>query len=315
MYAVFKNRGVIVEYISAKQAAEQWGISGRRVRLLCEQGKIADVIRQGRSYCIPADAVKPADGRSLRGKNIPREYTAMFARVDALKTELGKRRPLTQGELKRLQEEFLVEFTYNSNAIEGNTLTLRETALALEGVTIDKKPLKDHLEAVGHRDAFLYVQHLVIEKAPMSEKIIKDIHSLVLMDRPDDKGVYRKIPVTIMGAHQEPPQPYLVPAQMERLIAEQKDNKRHPIENIALFHLDFEGIHPFIDGNGRTGRLLLNLMLMRRGYPPIDVKFADKKRYYACFDSYYKDKTAAPMVKMVSGYLEERLERYLDILK
>jgi Fic family protein len=258
--------------------------------------------------------MKPADGRSLRGKVIPSEYSALFARVDALKTELGKRRPFTQGELKRLQEEFLVGFTYNSNAIEGNTLTLRETALVLEGVTIDKKPLKDHLEAVGHRDAFLYVEQLVSDEVAISESVIRDIHSLVLMDRPDDKGVYRRIPVTIMGAYHEPPQPYLVPVQMEQLVAGQKETKRHPIENAALFHLDFEGVHPFIDGNGRTGRLILNLMLMQQGYPPIDVKFSDRTRYYACFDSYYMDKTAAPMVEMVAEYLEERLGRYLKII-
>ncbi|MDL2252788.1 Fic family protein [Ruminococcaceae bacterium OttesenSCG-928-I18] len=303
-----------METISVQQAAEQWGLSDRRVRLLCEQGKIPGVVRVGRSYRIPADTVKPADGRSLRGKIIPSEYSTLFARVDALKAELGNRRPLTQGELKRLQEEFLVEFTYNSNAIEGNTLTLRETALVLEGVTIDKKPLKDHLEAVGHRNAFLYVEQLITDKTAISEKVIKDIHSLVLMDRPDDKGVYRRIPVTIMGAYHEPPQPYLVPVQMEQLVARQKETKRHPIENAALFHLDFEGVHPFIDRNGRTGRLMLNLMLMQQGYPPIDVKFSDRKRYYACFDSYYKEKSAAPMVELVGGYLEERLRRYLEIL-
>lgn len=303
-----------MEYIGVQQAAEQWGVSDRRVRLLCEREKIEGVVREGRSYKIPANAVKPLDGRILRGKIIPQEYAAIFARVDTLKAQIRKRRPFTQGELRRLQEEFLVEFTYNSNAIEGNTLTLRETALVLEGITIDKKPLKDHLEAVGHRDAFLYVQRLVTEKAPLSEKMIKDIHALVLMDRPDDKGAYRRIPVTIMGAYHEPPPPYLVPMRMERFIAAQKEVRRHPIENAALFHLDFEGVHPFIDGNGRTGRLLLNLMLMQRGYPPIDVKFADRKRYYACFDSYYKDKSATPMVEMVSEYLEERLGRYLEIL-
>ena len=304
-----------MEYMSVKQASELWGISDRRVRLLCEQGKVDGVKREGRYYRIPVNTIRPMDGRMLRGKIIPQEYSSLFARVDALKAAMNKKRPLTHSELKRLQEEFLVEFTYNSNAIEGNTLTLRETALVLEGITIDKKPLKDHLEAVGHRDAFLYVQQLVTEKVPVSEKLIKDIHSLVLMDRPEDKGTYRHIPVRIMGAYHEPPQPYLVPVQMEHLIAGQKETKRHSIENAALFHLDFEGVHPFIDGNGRTGRLLLNLMLMQQGYPPIDVKFADRSRYYACFDSYYKDKTAMPMVEMVANYLEERLDRYLTILR
>lgn len=304
-----------MQYITVKQASQRWGISDRRVRLLCAEGRIEGVVRKGRSYLIPADTLKPIDGRSLRGKEIPEQYAALFTSIDEMKAELDRRRPLTAGELKRLQDEFLVEFTYNSNAIEGNTLTLQETALALEGVTIDKKPLKDHLEAVGHRDAFLYVVSLVSEKIPISERIIREIHSLVLMDRPEDKGVYRRIPVKIMGAYHEPPQPYLVPVQMERLVADLSKNNRHPIETAALFHLNFEGIHPFIDGNGRTGRLILNLMLMQADYPPIDVKFADRRKYYTCFDSYYRDNYASPMVNMVGEYVKERLSQYLNLLQ
>lgn len=304
-----------MEYMTVKQASERWGISDRRVRILCEEGRIQGVVRKGRSYLIPSDALKPIDRRSLRGKDIPEQYAALFATADEMKAELDRRRPLTSGELKRLQDEFLVEFTYNSNAIEGNTLTLQETALALEGVTIDQKPLKHHLEAVGHRDAFLYVVSLVSEKVPVSERIIREIHALVLIDRPEDKGVYRRIPVKIMGAQHEPPQPYLVPVQMERLIANLSNSNRHIIETAALFHLIFEGIHPFIDGNGRTGRLILNLMLMQAGYPPIDVKFTDRRKYYACFDSYYRDNDASPLVKMVSEYIKERLSLYLNLLQ
>ena len=304
-----------MQYMTVKQASERWGISDRRVRLLCAEGRIEGIVRKGRSYLIPSDALKPIDGRSLRGKDIPGKYAELFASIDEIKAELDRRSPLTTGELKRLQDEFLVEFTYNSNAIEGNTLTLQETALALEGVTIDKNPLKDHLEAVGHRDAFLYVVSLVRDKVPVSERIICEIHSLVLMDRPEDKGVYRRIPVKIMGAHHEPPQPYLVPVQMERLFSDLSKDKRHTIETAALFHLNFGGIHPFIDGNGRTGRLILNLMLMQAGYPPIDVKFVDRRKYYACFDSYYRDGEASPTVNMVGEYVKERLSQYLNLLQ
>lgn len=304
-----------MQYITVKQASERWGISDRRVRVLCADGRIEGVVKKGRSYLIPANALKPIDGRSLRSKEIPEQYAALFTAVDEMKAELDRRRPLTSGELKRLQDEFLVEFTYNSNAIEGNTLTLQETALVLEGVTIDKKPLKDHLETVGHRNAFIYVVSLVSDKVPISEQIIREIHSLVLMDRPEDKGVYRRIPVKIMGAFHEPPQPYLIPAQMERLVAELFRDNRHTIEKAALFHLGFVGIHPFIDGNGRTGRLILNLMLMHAGYPPIDVKFADKRKYYDCFESYYRDNDASPMVKMVGEYVKERLSQYLNLLQ
>lgn len=298
-----------------QQAAEHWGISDRRVRVLCGQGKIPGIIKKGRSYQIPVNAIKPVDGRKNRHKQIPSQFTSMFTNVDSLRCELNQRRPLTSGELMRLREEFLVEYTYNSNAIEGNTLTLQETAMVLEGVTIDKKPLKDHLEAVGHRDAFLYIQDLVKDKIPFTEYIIKQIHTLVLMDRPDDRGVYRKIPVRIMGAFHVPPEPVVVPELMENLIKEFSNKKMHPIENAALFHLKFEGIHPFVDGNGRTGRLLLNLFLMQNNYPPVNVKFTDRKRYYEAFDSYYRDGSTYEMTEMIASYLGEQLKNILSYLE
>ena len=300
-----------MEYIKVAQAAQLWGISDRRVRILCQQGKIEGVIQKGRSYLIPVDAVKPVDGRKLRHKEVSEHYLAIFSRIDSLKGQLDKRRPLTAGELKRLQNEFLVEYTYNSNAIEGNTLTLQETALVLEGLTIDQKPLKDHLEAVGHKEAFLYVQELVRDKVPFSEAIIKQIHTLVLMDRPEDRGIYRRISVRIMGAYHTPPDPIMVPELMEKLVTEFKVSRLHPIESAALFHLKFEGIHPFVDGNGRTGRLILNLFLMQNGYSPINVKFTDRKRYYDAFDSYYRDNNASAMVELLAEYINERLTKYL----
>ena len=306
-----------MEYISVKQAAEKWNLSDRRVRILCSEGKIDGIVKEGRSYQIPADTMKPIDGRTLRGKEIPEEYRIIFNRIDAKREELNNRRPLTQGELERIQEEFTLEFTYNSNAIEGNTLTLQETALVLEGITIDKKPLKDHLEAVGHKQAFLYVKQLISDKESLSEKMIKDIHSLVLMDRREDRGIYRKIPVRILGASNEPPQPYLVPIKMEELIVQHIKNqkKMHIIERVARFHMDFEAVHPFIDGNGRTGRLLLNFELMQNGYLPINVKFSDRRKYYECFNTYHRDGDASQIIQMVSGYVEDELDRHLTFLR
>lgn len=303
-----------MEYINVAQVAKRWGISDRRVRILCQQGKIEGVIRKGRSYLIPNNAVKPVDGRTLRRKDVSEQYVTLFSHIDALKERLDQHRPLTTGELRRLQEEFLVEYTFNSNAIEGNTLTLQETALVLEGITIDRKPLKDHLEAVGHKDAFLYVLELVKNKVPLSETIIKQIHTLVLMDRPKDRGIYRRIPVRIMGAYHTPPDPIMVPEMMEKLVAEFTKKKLHPIENAALFHLNFEGIHPFVDGNGRTGRLILNLFLMQNGYPPINVKFTDRKRYYDAFDSYYRSNNADIMVKMVAEYVRDTINQYSSFI-
>lgn len=305
-----------MEYMKVKEAAEKWGLTDRRVRILCEQERINGVIKKGRSYLIPADTEKPIDGRKLRGKAVPVLYRSLFTQIDLKKEKLDACRPLTPGETARLRDEFMIEFTYNSNAIEGNTLTLQETALVLEGITIDQKPLKDHLEAVGHRDAFVYVQQLVSNKVPLEERIIKEIHSLVLMDQPEDKGIYRRIPVRIMGAAHELPQPYSVPKKMEQLIEDcnKKRGTMHPLERIAWFHLVFEGIHPFIDGNGRTGRLIMNFDLMQNGYPPVNIKFTDRKRYYDAFGDYYRDGDADSMVMMIGHYVEERLDRYLEVL-
>lgn len=240
-------------------------------------------------------------------------------KIDNLLKKVNNCRPLTSGEVQRLREEFLIDFTYNSNAIEGNTLTLQETALILsEGITIAEKPLKDHLEVIGHKDAYFYVEELVKEKVVFSEKIIKNIHSIVLMDKPQDKGVYRRVPVRIMGAIHTPPQVWEIPIQMEKLISDYESTMTdlHPIERVALFHLRFESIHPFIDGNGRTGRLLLNLELMKQGYPAINVKFTDRRRYYDCFNEYHRlGGDAQAMTEMIGAYVEETLGMYCDILK
>ena len=298
-----------MNYIKVSKAAEKWGVSARRVRLLCANGKIDGVVRKGNLYMIPENAMKPLDGRTNK-KNI-------LLDIQRKRERLSEMRPLTQGEVERLAEEFMIDFTYNSNAIEGNTLTLKETALALEGMTIDQKPLKDHLEAVGHRDAFLYVQDVAKQELPLSETVIKNIHALVLMNRPDDKGVYRRIPVRIMGAYTEPVQPYMIELRMTELLSanEARKNTMTDIERIALFHLEFEGIHPFIDGNGRTGRLILNLDLIRNGYPPINVKFTDRKRYYDAFDAFYKDIDATPMIELIAEYIDLRFDDYFAVLE
>ena len=294
-------------YITAKQAAEKWGISDRRVRILCSQGKIPGAYQQGRAWKIPYDATKPTDERyKIKESLIP-------ILEDKLKV-LKKRRPLTEGEWERLDEEFLTEYTYNSNAIEGNTLTLRETDMVLRGLTIDKKSLKEHLEVIGHKEAFDYVKQLVSENVEISEKVIKDIHYLVLADKKDDRGVYRRIPVRIMGAAHEPVQPYLIIPKMEELLEEYKNSKEDIVTKLARFHIEFENIHPFIDGNGRTGRLLINLELMKAGYPPMDIKFTDRLKYYEAFDEYHTKNNISAMADMFARYLNNRLDLYLSIL-
>lgn len=242
-----------------------------------------------------------------------------FTKIDSLRDKLKTLRPLNDAELKRLREEFIIENTYHSNAIEGSTLTLRETALILqEGITIAEKPIKEHLEAIGHKDAFEYILSLANANTALTERVIKDIHSLVLMNDASNRGVYRGIPVTIMGAVHTPPQPYLVPVQMEQLIQDYDKMKqgRHIIKAIAEFHLRFEGIHPFIDGNGRTGRLILNLELMKAGMLPVNIKYTDRRKYYDCFDKYYGNgHTPAALIQLITDYETEELEKHIQIIE
>lgn len=295
-------------HMTVKQAAEKWGISDRRVRILCAEGKVSGAVREGRRWMIPVDTRKPADGRF-------KATESLLAAVDRKKSELVTRRPLTKGEVERLTEEFIIEYTYNSNAMEGNTLTLRETDMVLHGLTIDRKPLKDHMEAVGHKEAFDFVLDLVKEQVPLSESIIKQIHYLVLADKREDRGVYRRVPVRIMGAKHEPVQPYLIQPKMGQLLEDYRNNTDHIISRLARFHIEFEGIHPFIDGNGRTGRLLVNLELMKAGYPPIDIKFADRISYYNAFDEYHIKHDPGAMQKLFAGYVNARLDSYLMMLE
>lgn len=291
-------------YISTKQAAEKWSLSDRQVRKLCEEGKIDGATRIGKIWSIPDNAEKPTKNLSLDDE------------IAKKKLQLSKMRPLTMGEIKRLKQEFMVNNTYNSNAIEGNTLTLRETELVLRGITIDKKPLKDHLEAVGHKEAFEYICSLVKEKPKLTERVIKEIHSLVLADMPEDKGVYRRVQVNILGAKVEPTNPIFIAEKMQALIKEYNSSKEKDLlKKLAIFHIKFECIHPFIDGNGRTGRLLVNLELMKNGYPPIDIKFSDRTKYYNAFDAFNLKHDISPMENLLKNYVLNELTKYLKIIK
>ena len=306
-----------MNYMKVSEAAAKWGISTRRVRLLCEQGRIAGVERKGNLYMIPEDAEQPVDARTYAKTSLKKSYTPLLEQVDALKKSLDSCRPLTPAEVEAIKEVFIVEHTYNSNAIEGNTLTLQETALVLQGVTIDQKPLKDHLEAVGYKEAFQFVEELAKQDKPLSEYDIKSIHNLVLADRPEDRGVFRRVNVRIAGALTNPVQPYLIEPKIEELL---KNNQKwsktmHIVECVANFHLQFESIHPFIDGNGRTGRLLMNLQLIKAGLPAINIKFADRRKYYDAFDDYAKTGSSESMVRLVGEAVVSRLREMLDSIK
>ncbi|MCL2204194.1 MAG: Fic family protein [Defluviitaleaceae bacterium] len=240
-----------------------------------------------------------------------------FAEIDCLHSKLKSFRPLSPANVRRLSEDFMIDYTYHSNAIEGSTLTLDETHIILkEGVTIHGKPLAHHLDAIGHRDAYYFIEELVKSEGPLNEKNIKEIHALVLLNVQSERGKYRGLPVRV-GPF-TPCQPYDVPIKMEQLMAEYDTamQRLHVIERVALFHLKFETIHPFIDGNGRVGRLLLNFDLMKEGYPPINIMFADRQKYYECFN-HYRENNDDPtkMIELMAGYVTYELNRYIGMIE
>ncbi len=237
-------------------------------------------------------------------------------KVKELHQRLAELRPLSPGEVGRLLEQFAIRNTYNSNAIEGSTLTLRETALILqEGITIAERPLKEHLEAIGHRDAFDFVVELSQHSVPLELYDIKQIHSLVLMNDRLNAGIFRRVPVIIMGASHTPPQPYEIEPLMENLVNDYNNSTEDFFDRIARLHLDFERIHPFIDGNGRTGRLILNLELLKAGYHPVDIKCADKRKYYDAFEDYHITGSPTKMKEMLVDYELSELQEYVHLVE
>lgn len=199
---------------------------------------------------------------------------------------LNKSRPISSALLEKIKKNFQIEMTYNSNAIEGNTLTKKETFWVIsEGLTIKGKSLKEHLEAKNHHEALDFLYDLIDKnkKNTISEHLIKQMHSLVVNES-DSKiaGVYRTGNVFISGSDHEPPSGFEVAAKMEELIdwLKREKNKHHVIELAAIIHHKLVAIHPFWDGNGRTARLIMNILIMNAGYPMGIILKNDRQRYY-----------------------------------
>ncbi|WNR43860.1 Fic family protein [Paenibacillus roseipurpureus] len=244
-----------------------------------------------------------------------------FSKIDLLKSELDVLRPLPPAAVRNLEQVFRVEWTYNSNAIEGNTLTLLETKLVLEeGLTIGGKKLREHFEVVNHSEAISYVQDIVNRNMELTEYIIKSIHHLVLKNIDDENaGRYRMVNVRISGSQQTPPHFSVLSEKMEQLIQWYDDykNKLHPVELAAEFHFRFVYIHPFSDGNGRTARLLMNLILMKFGFPPAIVKAANDARlkYYETLEDASIRNEIIPFVRLISKCVEDGLQKYIGAVK
>ena len=308
-----------MEFMTTKDAVEKWNISERRIRQLLQDGRIEGAVKVGNSWNIPIAADKPVDKRVIKpdyNKFVIDLDDNYFDEVDSLKRELDSKRPIPKETLKSLRESINLEWTYNSNGIEGNTLTLRETQVVLEGITVGGKSIKEHLEAINHEKAILFLDDLVKDNEPISEWNIKNIHQLILKDIDNENaGRYRKENVTIKGATHIPPDYLKIPELMEKLILTYNTwNEYHPIIQAALLHGELVKIHPFVDGNGRTSRLLMNLDLMNSGYNPVIIKKESRLKYYEALDKAHTTGNYTDFVKLVTKLEIEMLKKYLELL-
>ena len=241
----------------------------------------------------------------------------LLKQIDELKEKLDAVRPLLNDSILNA---LYVEYTYESNRIEGNTLSLRETDIVInKGLTVGGKSLKEHLEATNHHEAILFIRDWVEQGNPISESVIKQVHSLVLRGIDNQNaGIYRRVPVAISGSKYTPPQPWLVPKQMEDLGIWMRESAAllHPVVFAAEIHERIATIHPFIDGNGRTARLIMNLVLLHHGYSIINIPGDSDSRlsYYNALEqcNLNGDKTA--FLLLMAEYAHQSLKKMIQLL-
>ncbi|MFA4844424.1 MAG: Fic family protein [Candidatus Margulisiibacteriota bacterium] len=246
------------------------------------------------------------------------ELNELIKIIDEKKAKIDKARPLPAIILDKLTEYLDIEWTYNSNAIEGNTLTREETMLILkEGLTVSGKSMREHLEVTNHKNAIDYLNELLKKVEPIMQEDVKKIHYLVLEGINNRyAGQYRDVEVYISGSDQVLPKPEAVPGQMlefsQWLVAEQEKPDLHPVSFAARAHYKFVAIHPFIDGNGRTGRLLMNLILMKYGYPIaiVGCETDERKAYYAAIRGANAGNLEA-FEYLIAQYVSKTADKYL----
>lgn len=256
-------------------------------------------------------------GSTKKSLVYPKTLHQLLDKVDALHSKL---RNLRQFDSYRIAQALELEYTFESNRIEGNTLTLKETDLVInEGLTISGKSMREHLEAINHKDAIAFMKQLAERVIPISESDLLSLHQLVLRGIDViNAGKYRGVQVMIKGSKHLPPAPYLVSKQMEDFFIWYQSNKtmHHPVVLAAEMHERLVTIHPFIDGNGRTSRLLMNLILLQHGYVIANIKGDAKSRmvYYSALEKAQVSGNKDAFVLLVAKYELEALERYLEIL-
>lgn len=245
--------------------------------------------------------------------------TSPFAALDALKVKLDANRPLPPHIVSQLHEDIRIRFTYHSNAIEGNTLTIYETKAVLEdGITIGGKSMREHLETIDHSHAIEYLETLVLQNEPLSERVLKEMHNIIMRNIDNaNAGKYRDLNVMITGASHVPPSATQVPEKMEEFFHwyEAEREFLHPVELAARVHADFVNIHPFKDGNGRTARLIMNLELMKAGFPTVIIPVESRPEYYKNLDISATQGDYSPFTAQVADLTAKSFEPYWRLLE
>lgn len=246
--------------------------------------------------------------------------SAKLEKADHLRKAWKDAQPLGPSQLRRLQEYFDVAYTFESNRIEGNTLTLQETALVVnEGLTIGGKSMREHLEVINHAEAIEFVRGLVTGKEELTRRSVMEIHRLILKEVDNENaGRHRTVPVRISGSDTELPQPFLLDKLMEDYFEYYALHRRrlHPVILAAEMHERLVSIHPFVDGNGRTSRLVMNLILMQHGYTRANIKGDTQSRlnYYKALQSVQADANPEPFYHLVADEVINSLEQHLELV-
>ncbi|WP_298140661.1 Fic family protein [Flavobacterium sp.] len=254
---------------------------------------------------------------SIKKNPLSRDLQTILDEIDSLKKQLDNYRKFDSFKINKALE---LEYTFESNRIEGNTLTFHETNLVInEGLTISGKSMREHLEAINHVEAIGYIKQLMERNFPFNERELLSVHNLILRGIiPEDAGRYRRVQVMIKGSNHMPPQPFIVPKEMEDYFIwfEENKNKIHPILLAAEMHERLVAIHPFIDGNGRTSRLVMNLILLQNGYVIANIKgdYETRMRYYQALETAQNSNNKEEFLLFIAQVEKECLERYLNII-
>ncbi len=266
------------------------------------------------------EALQVAENRISYGKPNYKDEK-IIKQINKLKKQLDALRPLPKEQIKNLEEYFRIQYTYDSNRIEGNTLTLQETALVIDkGITISGKSVHEHLEAINHSEAVELLNDLVQNKVDLTEYVLKQLHGLILRGiNKNDAGKYRSVNVMISGSRHRPPEPFILDKLMEDYFLFYEANKEtmHPVLLAAEMHERLVTIHPFIDGNGRTSRLIMNLILMKHGYPITNISGDRENRlsYYNSLETAQVNNDKIKFYDFVSDAVNSSLKEFLIIVK